>query len=327
MVLHVCDNCGRIFGKKSVYVNHLNRKKKCEKKIITEPTKIITEPTKIIITHKNKCKDNTCKKNEENGYEDNIEYEDKKKITCILCNKKFTRMNNLKRHNNICKMRNDIVKNYNTLKNENLILTENLENIKNDLSFIKKNIIEQKDTPNIVNNTNNITNITNNITNNTQNILLVNFRESKINKEDIELMLLDSNPMLFMLKKMYCNTEIPEQHSILITDKNRNTMKVYENNEWVTKEKTCEIMNILNTTGSQMESNIVNYDKTDKKMANYINEKLYYTKNIENMVKHTERANIVFYDNRQIVLNTIKKNKEIMIKTHNDMLKNNKKNI
>ncbi len=353
MVIHTCISCGEMFRKKSVYVKHINRKNPCVKikNEHIEPIKIeqtIIEQTEIEQTEI----EQTIIKQQKI---EPIKIETNK-IVCNFCNKYFSRIFCLNRHMNICKMKNDIttIKNNNeilkndneilkndneilkndnnALKNDSSAITQSIKNIESNLASLQNLIIENKNntinTQNITNNkidTQNITNniINNNITNNTQNIILINYNDGKINKEDLELILKNGNPILFAIEKMYCNEKNPNQHTVLVTDKNRDSVQVYENKKWIVKEKKYVMINILGNIIKELEHETLNGKNDDETTINFRNEQLYYFKSMENMIKHNTRANNTFYNNRQMILDTKKINEENMIIN----AKKNKKNI
>jgi len=118
MVAHTCEKCGKIFNKKSTYINHIdNKKKPC----ITIP--IIS--CDILQTPVNSCKllQKSIIKN---------------KYICNFCDKSFTRIDNFKVHlEKRCKTRKE------ENKDKEEIFIKLLENHKEEIKFIIKEKDEQ----------------------------------------------------------------------------------------------------------------------------------------------------------------------------------------
>ena len=130
----------------------------------------------------------------------NIKQNDKKcKFSCDLCNKKFTRNNNLKYHkNNTCKIKNNEINKINILENE-------LIELKNKINNISNNTLN-----NISNNNSNVNNGTVNIYINktgTENVLELNDSEKN------EIFNKELSGIVSFIKFINFNERLPNNHS------------------------------------------------------------------------------------------------------------------
>jgi len=217
MVEHTCLNCGEVFNKKSTYNNHINRKNPCKKNF-------------------DFCVE--IKKNNDVEIEDNIEQNQNN--NCPHCKKIFTRKYSLDRHlDGRCKFKiNNTNKSNQNTKLEifedklNMVLEENAK-LKLKIENLETKIKKTKKTTNININQPNI-NINQNI--------LVNFNDLNLEELDKKLF---TNPLLNprlqgkfiilqMIENVYINEAHPEYHNLIITDKNRGYIKIYNNGKWKT---------------------------------------------------------------------------------------------
>jgi hypothetical protein len=133
---------------------------------------------------------------------------------------------------------NEILKQNEELKRQN-------EELKKDNEKIKNQLVEKKNHPDIKINQNNI-NI--NIVNNNN---IVNFSDVNYNNIDKKLFV---NPILDrklfgkaiilkMIENIYINESLPEYQNVIITDKNRGYVKIYNNGRWKTDNiKTIDLV-------------------------------------------------------------------------------------
>jgi hypothetical protein len=331
MKYYICSDCGKNFDRKSNYVTHLSRNKTC---------KMMSE---------------------------NYSYH------CTKCNTHFTRKNNLNRHRKNCDgkfehifIEKERIKQEKIEKEKINQINENMKNINNLLEQIVTKKSDNSDnnsdnnsvnshnsnnsnvniTNNNITNTNNINKNNkncnnNNNSNNTNNIqinqYICNYIDSKIEKEELNLMLDKYEPVFESIKHIFCNKDKPENHNILVSDKSRNTVSVYENNEWTNKNKKYLYRYIFNKIMKQIDGliieknnlNIENDDSTaiffddikgndditygDVKLIKFNKEKKYFL-NPLNIKKYDLRLNNVFYNVNMMILETKLKN-EIFIKT------------
>ena len=82
----------------------------------------------------------------------------------------------------------------------------------------------------------------NNVKNENINIQINNYGTEKYENMDKKLfaepMLKEIGKQIFlkMIKNVYLNPELPENHNIVITDKNRQICKIYNDNRWITTD-------------------------------------------------------------------------------------------
>jgi len=283
MVLHICPDCNREFTKKSHYDYHIeNKKKPCNPTINILPHKssqiphkssqILTIPSQIEEKYelKEDIIDLILKKkihNDENNDNNN------NKITCMYCDKFFTRIDNLQRHQSqYCKSKvnhDELEK----LKEKMNIMMANYENLEKNYQDLVKNNQGNEINNGIVNtNTNNNNNnkINNGVINN---INIVQFGQEDISKLNLPeamkqyLLSTGGNIASNMLKYINLNAKYPENHNICITDISRELVKIHNGTKFVTKKfknvKNDIMKNVVKNTMKIMD----NYekDKTIKK--------------------------------------------------------------
>jgi hypothetical protein len=245
---------------------------------------------------------------------------------CINCNSLFFRKDNLHRHRKTCKSEF----NTNILQNTKNEIIENINNIFN------KNIGEIPNTDKnnekqIINNTHNgDINVTNNIQ---VNVYVNNYTDSKLECSELKLILNNDEPIFEGVKHIFCNENKPENHNVLVTDKSRNTVAVYENEKWTNKDKNHlyrvlfgQVMKqidelIIKNNNLDIDRNKVNVvffdDDTNNNgdeityngndLTDFNDEKKYFL-NPSNIKKYKSRLNNVFYNANEMVANTKIKN-------------------
>ncbi len=233
-----CD-CGLNFGnKKDHWERHINRKYPCEAlapKIHTETPKEHQNPPNPLICTEVK---------QENKQEEQNE------LQCEYCLKLFSRKYCLDRHlGGRCKLKPKPINHPNhpnppnphNPSNQQIPLDPKLDNIIKRLNHLeeenkklKKQIKRTKKSPNIkIVNNNTVNNINNNI---------VNFNDFDYTGVDKKLFIQPiMNPRLFgkhiilqMIENIYINETHPEYHNLIVTDKNRGYVKIYNNGKWKT---------------------------------------------------------------------------------------------
>ena len=268
MTEYVCYKCKKNFGNKKDHLErHINKKKSCVENndnILQNPPQILPVPPILcqeIILNDEKPKENI--------------------FECEFCLKTFAKKFNVDRHLKICsvKKEEDSTKNIpiNELKEIKeqltLILKQN-EELKKESENLKKQLVQNKPKSsksissasngkkkdininivnNVVNNQNNINNINNinnqNNQNNQNNI--VNFNNMNLNNVDRKLFvgpimntrLFGKEIILKMIENIYINESLPEYQNIVITDKNRGYVKIYNNGKW--KTDNIQIINLV----------------------------------------------------------------------------------
>lgn len=163
MVEYMCNLCSKKFNHKGTYMRHINKKYSCvtTMTIITQPNKpitIIAQPDKpITINGKNECS---------------------------YCNKNFTSLKSLRRHNKYycakLKIRTDVQDDVNILKQQIIEMHDNYDDIKSKYDNLILNITNN----NLVVNTKNNNNLSEIIPNN-DNLMPENLNEDKINYKQI----------------------------------------------------------------------------------------------------------------------------------------------
>lgn len=298
MNLYTCEKCNKEFNQKCHYMNHLLKKNPCDIKLTNN-----------------------------------------KVYNCEYCNHLFIRSRNMTRHLKICKMKGNL-KNLDDSKNKNKNnnIEDNIEKIKNDNQELKKELQDiknlmlnnkiQSSNENVVN----IENQTVNIKPTTiiNNIYIMNYKDEKLDDNDLKSILNSNDPILHAVEKIHCNENKPEQHNVLIKDKTRNNIYVYENNKWNIQNKSQTLANIYSSTINKITNTItdneydilevVNADIPENynnvKTDNFINERNYFYKNIKNIKKTTTKMNDILYNNKKMIIESKNKN-EVAIKRKN----------
>ncbi len=248
---YICDKCNKDFASNNSLKRHINRKKPCD----------IVENNEYI---------------------------------CAYCDRNYTSKFNLKTHTNNCKAKKqkEEKERYAKLEKENAELKVALEEKDNIIENLKKQIEELQ-----INQINNITNcrdiinhndiinndITNNdITNNTfinYNITINDYRTPNIKDTIIDEKEIKSQFLKYfmenkvntpskMVSYIWGDINMPENHSMLLTNPRSEYMLVMKNNEW----KYEEVRTVLQFLHKY------SYEKT----INVLKEYLIYLKNIQN---------------------------------------------
>ena len=316
MLNYKCNLCNREFNKKNHLDNHINKKKKpCVliNNIIPHKTSRIPQNSSEIPQNSSeipqKCENLLLNKEDiidlilkktilNDANNNNIN----KNLTCMYCDKIFTRNDNLQRHqHSYCKSKinhddledlkkkmNIIMSNYEKIENENINLKNKIDEIeliqKEGNNTINKNTTNKK----IINNTDNshCHNNNNNINNGIINTInIVQFGEENIDKlnlpEAVKQYLISTggNIASNMLKYINLNEKYPENHNICITDISRELVKIHNGKKFIIKKfknvKNDIMKNVVKNTRKIMDNyeNNDNYKKSvDTKTKLKINE-------------------------------------------------------
>jgi hypothetical protein len=334
MTSYICETCGKDFKYKWRYYRHiLNKVKPCNIKYTCIFCDYVFSRNKNLERHLKICKIKNENINVNDNNNDNNNNNNNKK------NYKFKKENLELKNNNLELKLNNLELKQKLLDIENLIRNNNdselLKNMDNKINISNMNV-----NVNISNNINNGNMIGNNIVNNNiisndnnDNIndtktILVNYKDEKLDDDDMIEILSNKNPILCAIEKIHCNKNKPEQHNVLINDKTRNNILVYEDEKWILKEKDNVLKNIFFNTFNKINEkiaqniiengdskNTINDENTYKniKIENFTNEHKFFFKNLKNMIKHTSRVNNIVYNNKPMINETKNKN-DLIIK-------------
>ena len=290
MTIYKCNTCEREFRQKCHLTDHLNKKKSCilinniiPHKTSKNPQKTSGSPhnSSLLPLLKEDIIDLILKKPTINdANKENIN----KNLTCMYCDKIFTRNDNLQRHQNTyCKSKvnhddledlkvkmNIIINNYEKIEKENINLKnkiDEIELIKNEEKPVNK---INKKTINNTNNTNSNNNNNNNINNGVvNNINIVQFGEEDISKlnlpEAVKQFLISTggNIASNMLKYINLNEKYPENHNICITDISRELVKIHNGKKFITKRFKNVKNDIMKNVVINTRKIIDNYENND----------------------------------------------------------------
>ena len=254
MVDYSCLRCGYIASQKINLKHHLNRKNICNP--ILEDISIEEVKKYYGFEFSSKVPQNASKsphfsskkspqKSSKNPQKSSILQNTSSKILnfdnsneCSYCFKRFSRIDNLKRHLTTC-------------KKKKLVETELLEKKDNEIQELKemveKLLIEKGNTI-TNNNTNNSTNNSHNTTNNIININNYGDEDTKYITSDYILKLLKNKPAKAipeLIKYTHFNKEHPENQNIKITNKKEPYVKVRKNDKWELQDKEDTITDLI----------------------------------------------------------------------------------
>lgn len=277
MTIYICPRCRHSTTIKTHMRKHLNRKRTCKplySDISTEECKIMLEDKKV-------------------GKE--LENE------CPYCHKKFTRIDNMKRHMEKCKNISKITSQkevYTQSEVDNLVdnLVNNMKTAYNNQDIINRAIIKElrNQIDLLMQNQG-----SNNITYNT-NIMLNAFGKENTNYIDNKLIenLIKTGPISSiskLLKYIHFNPDHTENHNIRIPNKKSTFAKIFNGEDWQIsdKQETIDTMTdkayaMINEhytgTSQQMENFIGKYDASD----NSTSKKIY--KDTELMILNNQKT-------------------------------------
>jgi hypothetical protein len=249
------------------------------------------------------------------------------KIKCNFCNQNFAKKGNLTRHlNNYCvtKKNMEIEKNKILEKKNKLESINNIDKLQQQIHKQKEDIdnlkLEMTKFKNIKDN--NITikqQIINNNINTINNNLMVNI--NSFGKEDLSHITLDDYKKFLsgffpgfikFIEKVHFDDNAPENHNINISNIKSKYVDIYENNQWITKEKKDILerfirkkYNILDDKCEELEESKKIDDKIIEKFRifqeNYRDEEA--QKNTNNNIE------LMIYNNRNKIKKIIRKNR------------------
>jgi len=222
--MHSCEKCGQDFKYKYLLDRHKTNKKPCD----------TDENINSVYNKKIKKIDDLIK----TLTEQSLNTETK----CLFCNKNLSSRSNTQRHmKNFCdekkkllKDKDNLIEEINKLKEKDIIKIQNQE-IKELKKMMEKMMKKQPPNNQIINNNNTINN----------NNLIVNI--NSYGKEDLSHITLDDYKkylngffpgFIKFIKKIHFDADAPGNHNICITNIKSKYMYVYEDNEWVLKDKS-----------------------------------------------------------------------------------------
>jgi hypothetical protein len=242
--------CGKNFGnKKDNYIRHKNKINPCfgHRPNLLENTQNLSTNNLICInSNLNSNIQNDIKKDNKNDIkieikddknDIKIEIKDdivviKNNYECLYCKKMFERKYNCVRHIKTCKLNPDNDKFKIKPDKLDIIMQQNNE-LKNEIDKLKNQQINKNPTNININQQNNIINQSN---------ILIGFDDVKLDLIDKKLFVQPiMNTKLFgkaiilqMIENIYINDEYPEYQNIMVTDKNRGYVKIYNKGKWKT---------------------------------------------------------------------------------------------
>ena len=204
-------------------------------------------------------------------------------IKCEYCNKSFSTAKTLAFHlKNSCSRKDDALKErIKKLEEENKLLKASKE----------KNVT------------------INNNDNRVYNIMVVNYDQtslSKISDKDINKILTDAESHQIiprLIKEVHFNPEIPENHNIYISNRNKNNkhLQIYRNGHWEIENKANEIDNLINDKETNLSDWIdekgQKYPEALEKFNEYLDQK--YDEDVSKLIK--EEVELVLYNNRHLI--------------------------
>ena len=258
LINYSCVECLKSFGnRKDYYQRHINRKNPCIKipnpiapeapPIAPEAPPIAPEAPPIApkeaLEQADKLEEiSICIEKSEYNY------------SCEYCNQIFSKKYNLTRHqDNRCKKKGNKISisktesetntDINTNDNKLNLILERLKILENENDKLKKEINKNKSNVCISQSNYNI-NVINNNNNN-----IINFNDMNYNNIDkkiftgpiLDRRLFGKAIILKMIENIYINESYREYQNLVITDKNRGYVKVYNNGKWKTDN-----LNIIN---------------------------------------------------------------------------------
>jgi len=269
MVEYSCEKCGKSFGNlKSHYERHINKKFQC-KQIIN--IQFLNQSVPKL----NQIVPNYTENNNKVYIQSN---------QCDFCHKTFSAKSSLTRHQNsrckeiikqntekeqinkLIELNELLIKQNEENKKQNEENNKKIEELQNQLVQVQKSKGKANKSKVNISNSNNNSNNTTNINNN------INIQINKYGTEDydnldnklfLEPMLKEIGKQIFLkqIQNVYINPDLPQNHNIVITDKNRQICKVHDGVRW----KTTDIKIINELLGRIIEHSKVKYEEYSTK--------------------------------------------------------------
>jgi hypothetical protein len=318
MVKYICNKCGEKFMKKSTYIDHINRKRACDKDINYVLEKAINNTNSSIVNYnKNKIDNSVVKKClEENK--------------CPYCEKVFYKKSNVIQHmKERCKEIKKIEEEKQTIFDKLKELEEKNNKLEEEVKKLKGDTIQNLNlvsNSNIINrNSNNNTQINSN--NNTQNIMMVGYGKedmSKFSKNDIikALRRVYGSP-IELTKLIHFNPEHPEYHNIYIPKMNEKYAMAYMNNDWRILDRDFLLDKIYDDKKNFVEKNLDEFisslpEQKIKALQRWIedsNDTLFEEEYKNGIKTFKEEIKQLLYNNRHMAMIRKKETEKINRKT------------
>jgi len=193
--------------------------------------------------------------------------EENSDIKCNYCSKIFSRHDSLTRHLHTCKVR---LSNEAKLKEENELLKNELNNFKNDMMEMQKQLINVLNQNKIHPKTlNKINKNCNNNNNNYSNNKIINNTYVKFDRVDISKILSKKEIVGILNKKLssieeviklvHFNEKLPEYSNIYITNMRDNNAYVFNGTSFITVSKDEVINDLINNYSEEIELSFDTY--------------------------------------------------------------------
>ncbi len=196
-------------------------------------------------------------------------------LNCKYCNKLCSRLDNLKRHENTCKNKNDIINENEILKKENEMFKKEFDNMKSQLLQIlnKEAKIHPKTLQKINKQLNNTGNIgvagdNNIIVNNTfVKFGPVEFEKVLTNKEILSIL---NKPFMSLeesVKLIHFNDKLPEYNNIYITNMRDDLAYIFDGFKFISVKKNDLIADLIDNYANEIE---LSFDNNKDKLKDKI---------------------------------------------------------
>jgi hypothetical protein len=321
MVNYTCQICLKEFSRKNDLTYHMEKKKKpCQPNIPKNSEIFLSIPKYSENPDNLSLQDNLFKHDFQETNDDSSESGKKQNnISCDYCNKIFSTKFNLNKH---IKFNCKIKKEEENKKKENDILTKRVASLEKEIEELKKK--PQNISNVVINNSNN--NKTLSVGNKSVNI--VAHGQEDLSTIDLETKLEFLNTLDFssiipnMAKHLFINDDKPEFKNFRVTDMSRNKSEYHDGKKWNTGKADQGVLKIFENindvliepfTDDNLEKTIKFIQKDPKKYSKQTItwsktycRNLYDTKDKENISNKNDildELKLIFYNNREQILN------------------------
>ena len=284
---HVCSKCNKTYASYNSLWLHNKRFHSDNTKTHLKTSEICLKTSEICL----KKSDNVLKK-------DDIQ---KNKYNCKKCDKKFNNRKSKWSHEQKCNSenKNDTIQN----NQDMIVMQETIDMLKEEIRKIKENKGQS-----IINN---------NIVNNVMNIQYINSLNheniKQIDKDDIINVLLSNEQAIFnLIKVIYMNQNIPENHIFCVTSLEGNYVKYVMNGKIISEDKKGFFDTVLHRSAQILikfydDLNFsVEYDPDPRNPFNHkkLIQNIYIQPHLKNIFY--EQLNQMSYNNKDMILETWK---------------------